>query len=159
MEMENNEEFTKEQAIKLHRDMWKWITKQIARNKEPLYIDELKEKYIANHTEFESVNYDCFACEYAKQEQQKVFKKWHGFNRCKFCPLEWGTAGDEDGYYMCLYNNKIGFNESLGLYNVCKSIYFKYLMELSNCDKKVLGLWKKQAKLAYKIAMLPAKEE
>lgn len=72
--MENNEEFTKEQAIKLHRDMWKWITKQIARNKEPLYIDELKEKYIANHTEFESVNYDCFACEYAKQEQQKVFK-------------------------------------------------------------------------------------
>ena len=157
---EITKELTKEQAIKLHRIMWLWIAKEIARNKKPMVIGRLKETYISRHTEFESVICDCFACEYGykKSTEEYVYggcceNSYHC--KCEFCPLEWRSSGDVKGHYMC-EENKSDSKDRYGLYASCKRVYRTYsYFEIS---KKSLSLWKKQAKLAYKIATLPEKE-
>lgn len=149
--MEGNK-LTKEQSTKLHRDMWLWIAKQIARYKKPMEIGDLKELYIYNYTDFKSVSCDCFACEYACQKVEEELKKGYDFDKCKFCPLEWGTSGDEEGRYMC-EDNTIDYEQSYGLYAKCKDIWKKSFGIGSEKD-----LYKRQVKLAYKIATLPEKE-
>lgn len=148
--MEGNN-LTKEQAIKLHRDMWLWIAKQIARNKKPMEIGDLKQSYIRCYTDFTLVAYDCFACDYAYQEKEEEYGYENYHCRCEFCPLEWGTCGDEEGNYMCM-ENMIDYEQSYGLYAKCKDIWNSFGI---GSEK---GLYKRQVKLAYKIAMLPEKE-
>lgn len=145
-------ELTKEQAVRLHRDMWLWIAKKIARYKKPMEIGGLKQIYIRCYTDFDSVVFGCFACEYAKQKVEEELKKGHEFFRCRFCPFNWGTSGDEDGNFMC--DENITDNESgYGLYAKCKGIWYESLRIGSEKD-----LYKRQVKLAYKIATLPEKE-
>ena len=149
---EITKEFTKEQAINLHRSMWLWIAKQIARYKNPMEIGDLKQSYIRCQTDFTLVSCDCFACDYAYQEKEEKYGYESYHCRCEFCPLEWGTCGDEDGNYMC-EENVINNKQGLGLYAKCKDVWNKSFIIGSKKD-----LYKRQVKLAYKIAMLPEKE-
>lgn len=140
---------TKERALELHRSMWLWISREIAKSKSILIISMLKEEYIEKYCDNKDINYDCFACEYAIQKAEEKYRNecCPRYYRCEFCPLEWGATGDEEGRYMCECNNNDSDDET-GLYTQCKN------MRGSNKDS-----WKKQAKLAYKIAMLPVRDE
>lgn len=80
-------EITKEQAVRLHRDMWLWIAKKIARYKKPMEIGGLKQIYIRCYTDFDSVVFGCFACEYAKQKVEEELKKGHDFLGVGFAHL------------------------------------------------------------------------
>lgn len=146
-------ELTKERAIELHRSMWMWIAREIARNKKPMEICNLKIMYIDCYTDFDFVTFVCFACEYADQKLEYEIKKEHECSRCKFCPLEWGTSGNENGNLMC-EDNRTYDGQGYGLYAKCRDV----LNESFGIGNKK-DLYKRQAKLAYKIAMLPEKKD
>lgn len=140
----------KERALELHRDMWLWISREIAKNRHTQDIDDLKVKYIERYCSGKNISYNCFACEYAyrkaKEKYGNIYRALH--YRCEFCPLEWNATGDEEGRCMCECNNN-DFDDETGLYARCRNI------GINDSNK---NSWKKQAKLAYKIAMLPEKE-
>lgn len=167
---------TKERALELHREKWLWIAKEIVRWKKPLDIDDLEkmfvERYvkecIENNIEYVKPKHNCSACEYAEQKMEEELKKGHGYFMCKFCPLNWGTSGDEEGRYMCELNDVVEFYnpiyEGTGLRSVCRRCraeYVRYLLGSSIKEWKIKRkqLYKKQAKIAYKIAMLPESEK
>lgn len=140
---------TKERALGLHRNMWLWISREIAKSKSMLIIDMLKEEYIEKYCDNKYINHNCFACEFAYRKAAEKYGNdyYTEILRSEFCPLEWGATGDEEGRYMCECNNN-DFDDETGLFAQCKN------MMGSNKDS-----WKKQAKLAYKIAMLPEKKD
>lgn len=146
---------TKEQLIDLHREMWKWIANEISKARDKLNIINLKEEFIDEYSskckrEGKPCVYpvsECFACEYACDRTIELHPNDYSEHcKCEYCPFEWFSSGDEEGHYMCECNNN--FDDKTGLYAQCKN------MRGSNKYS-----WKKQAKLAYKIAMLPAREE
>lgn len=106
-----------------------------------------KEEYIEKYCNNAPIDHYCFACEYAYRKAKEKYddKYYIAALRCEFCPLNWGTSGDEEGCYMCECND---FDYESGLYAQCRN------MRGSSKDS-----WKKQAKLAYKIAMLPESEK
>lgn len=157
---EITKEFTKEQAINLHRSMWLWIAKEIEKVGEPLEILQLKDSFICQYIirckrdrePYVIPRTDCFACEYACERTIELHPNDYSEHcKCEYCPLEWFSSGDEEGNYMCLENgDKIN-----GLYEQCRAIYFTSRGKSRNVKKKPT---KMQVKIAYKIAMLPEKE-
>lgn len=91
---------SREEAIKKHRDMWNWIADRIKESKSMQCIYGLKEKYTHQHNE--DVAYDCYLCQYCidkvGEEDRKI--------RCRECPLDWESKGDEYSLYQCLKNGK-----------------------------------------------------
>ena len=69
---------TKEEALKLHRDMWSAMRDEYGNNPSPRNRSEFKERYI-RQLGFEDVYFDCFLCEYANQQG-----RW-----CSACPIDW----------------------------------------------------------------------
>lgn len=84
---------SKEQAIKKHRELWRWIAKQTKKQQRIVTKDEyfkakrIKEKNIPyNH---------CYCCEYALDKNDQVER-----HMCKYCPLDWGqNQYCGDSYY------------------------------------------------------------
>lgn len=91
-------ELTKQEAIRLHREMWNWIAEQYENGSEET-VEYLKDAYC------EINNYDaycnCFCCEYA------MYKNEESSIRCASCPLIWGNEDIVNilggGYYCCVY--------------------------------------------------------
>ena len=125
---------SREEAIKKHRDMWNWIADRIKEMKRKVRIESLKRGYIERHNE--CVSYDCYLCDYCigMLEEGKYFP-----DRCKYCPLDWESDGDEDGLYQCLENS--GESE-IGLYE----------------EAQKTALWEEQYALCKKIANLKERE-
>ena len=153
--------FTKKQAIKLHRDMWKWIANEISKAGEPLEILDLKysfvHQYIIRCMEYGKPyvrpRVDCFACEYAYNRTIELHPNDYSEHcKCEYCPFEWFSSGDEEGNYMCI-ENRDNIN---GLYEQCRVIYCTSRGKSRKVKKK---LTKKQVELAYKIAMLPERQD
>lgn len=88
---------SREEAIRKHREMWNWIAERIKERKRLVDVVELKREYVEQHNE--SVSYNCYLCDYCIDMQGGV-----KFKRCKYCPLDWESDGDEDGLYQCLEN-------------------------------------------------------
>lgn len=121
---------SKEEAIRKHRDMWNWIADRIMERKQSVIIGELKREYVIQHNE--NIAYNCYLCEYCIGMLEKDEDEWKE-ERCKYCPLDWESDGDEDGLYQCLENH-----DEMGLY--------------SKADRTVV--WEEQYELCKKIANL-----
>lgn len=126
---------SREEAIKKHRDMWNWIAERIKESKNVQYIDGLKEEYTHQHNE--DVECNCYLCQYCMDKVRE--DRWA--ERCKYCPLDWESSGDEDGLYQCLDDCK------------CKGKYSGYYS-----IARITGNWVYQYELCKKIANLKERE-
>ena len=123
---------SKEEAIRKHREMWNWIAERIMERKRLVDVDELKREYVEQHNEF--VLYSCYLCDYCIDMMDgEEFEE-----RCKYCPLDWESGGDEDGLYQCSENH-----DEMGLY----------------IEVKITAVWEEQYKLCKKIANLKEVEQ
>lgn len=135
---------TREQAIAEHRKMWLWISRQIMKDykkhgtvKKPYWY---KCDYLNYNFPDETVKSKCFCCEYTKSLDES--------NCEEICPLYWNdrntilTCCESLGYYDVI--NKIACS-----YLTCQDVYYRISKEEA----------KRMARIAYKIAMLPIKEE
>ena len=118
---------SKEEAIRKHREMWNWIADRIMERKRLVDVDELKREYVEQHNE--EILYNCYLCDYCAG----ILNGEEFEERCKYCPLDWESDGDEDGLYQFLENHG-----EIGLYR--------------EADRTVL--WEEQYKLCKKIANL-----
>lgn len=86
-------ELTKEEAIRLHRELWGWLAENPGRDKRewPEWED--------NGGKFPRVRNLCFACEYDHQEGIKN----HSY-ACSDCPFEWPGKTCENMEDNGLYN-------------------------------------------------------
>lgn len=126
------ENLTKRAAISMHKEMWIWIAEEIARNKCVMVIEYLKVEFcIASNANPKNL---CFCCEYASQED------WLGVVYCSKCPVVWRNNVSAR-CYMAEYSRITRF------------------AGLTAEERYIEKNWKKQAKLAYKIAMLPERKE
>lgn len=80
---------TKDQAIKEHRKMWNWIAEQYKHGNTRV-VYELKKEYCSWYGI--EILHDCFCCEYA-------FNVCVHENRCKYCPIVWGTEHLHEGWF------------------------------------------------------------
>lgn len=121
-------QLTKEQAVQEHRKMWNWIADQYENKTELLNktkcVDDLKRCYIDAAFPDETIEYNCFCCEYDYQ--------CDGIGVCKYCPLQWDSV-----YNVCMCVDKDRENDSLyGLisdfnHNECIDDDFYYCASLA----------------------------
>lgn len=141
-------ELSREQAIKEHRKMWKWISRQIMKDyKEQYSIKKIiiyKKIYIENNFKNKHILGNCFCCQYAMNKSI--------LQRCTSnCPLYWNAENIEEicikGYYGSF---KQIFN-SITIGSVNKDSTEEYFI----CE----GGAKRLSKMAYKIAMLEERKD
>lgn len=130
--------FTLEETIRNHREMWLWISKKImedAKHGIAREIECYKRSYRAIVLKTKSyIRNDCFCCHYVT---------WTTRIGCDSCPFYW--------------NNRKG---EIRCYNK-KSYYYILMCRLHKMvdDGAEYEEAKKCATLAYKIAMLPVREQ
>ena len=98
----------REEAIRKHREMWNWIADRIMERKRSVIIDELKQEYVVQHNE--DILYSCYLCDYCIG----MLDDEECEERCKHCPLDWESSGDEYGLYQCITNYEDNY---IGLYD------------------------------------------
>ena len=118
---------SKEEAIRKHREMWNWIADRIIERKRSVIINRLKREYVGQHNE--EILYNCYLCDYCAG----ILNGEELEERCKYCPLDWESGGDEDGLCQCSDNH-----DEMGLY----------------VEAKRTVVWEEQYKLCKKIANL-----
>ena len=141
------EKLSREEAIRLHREMWNWIADENEKgNDVDKWLFLIKEGFIESkdlEVILESDEYKidcyCFCCEYAKQKADENGEEYD--YRCKYCPLEWGNA-NKDLLFMCCDHKRE--NDDEGLYCLWN-------------DEDILPIEK--AKYARQIANLPERKE
>ena len=84
-------ELTREEAVRLHRQMWLWIAKETERQKQIVFKTDY---FKAMKTKREDMPLNtCYCCEYTRGEGTKN-------TRCELCPMLWGGADNH-----CLNKN------------------------------------------------------
>lgn len=71
---------TREEALRLHREMWTDMQKTLGDDPEPSFREKFKRDWIRNHG-YDDVTNDCFLCEYSFDGT---------LTHCSGCPIEWG---------------------------------------------------------------------
>lgn len=74
-------DLTREEALKLHRQMWADMQKELGDNPDGLIREAFKDGWCRGHG-FENVKNDCFLCEYSHDKSL-----WF----CHHCPVKWPT--------------------------------------------------------------------
>lgn len=130
--------FTLEETIRNHREMWLWISQKImedAKHGIARTIECYKRSYKINVMKTrEYIRGDCFCCHYSR------FVVKIG---CDGCPLYWNNRKTEDRCY-----------KQRGYYCMLTCRLDKMVNDGVEYEEA-----KKCATLAYKIAMLPVREE
>lgn len=80
-------ELTRDEAIRLHLQMWSDMQKELG--DKPIAIEriEYKVRWLESHG-YENVAADCFLCEYAK----RMWRQNCGLSyasKCQYCPIVW----------------------------------------------------------------------
>ncbi len=138
----------RELAIKEHRKMWKWISRQIMKDwKEQCSIKTIsnyKHIYVENNFKNKYIRNNCFCCNY-------LFNKYDYCCCEDDCPLYWNAENTEKlctkGYYgsiLKIFNNAVKNLVTVGLID-----------EYSTCEEVARRL----SKMAYKIAMLEERKD
>lgn len=119
-------QLTKEQAIKKHRNMWNWIADQYENRTGLLNktecVDDLKHCYINMVLPEETIDCDCFCCEYDRQ--------FGGV--CERCQIEWDSifsclmCADKNAVDNNLYGLICDFN-----HDKCSDNDFSYCADLA----------------------------
>ena len=139
--------FTKQEAVRHHRDMWNWIADELEKHENTYEtIWELKEKFIDINFLPEILN-DCFCCQYVDSH---YYGKWGSPGACKICPLIWGNEEFVGDTCFC-EGLSLEDDETID-YEKTRGLYGKLIDVL--IDEKD---FEKGARLARKIANLPEK--
>ena len=95
---------TREEAIRQHRKMWRWIADKLKSEEVMSHfsIASYKREYIETYFPGSEIYTRCFLCEYA----DSVMKS-DGVIRCKYCPLKWGGSPDDSCMYLHKHNRII----------------------------------------------------
>ena len=137
---------TKEQAIAEHRKMWNWIADRLENHDDPgCDIHMYKMKYIKENFPYNNIMHNCFCCQYAAQEVDKIFG-----NFCINCPLVWGTEANTDEFFCEQGNCDIPI-ETLSLFDPDEGYglwSYAQILTVNNC-------YDEAAKVARQIANLP----
>lgn len=110
-------ELTREEALKLHREMWTDMLKELGEEGDIRIRGRFKTDWLEKHfsaTEDDVAN-ECFLCEYARQwyyEDELVLSGDDYFvsGCCEYCPIEW--RGDHDDYRFACERGSITWDES-----------------------------------------------
>lgn len=129
---------SRDEAIKKHRGMWNWIAERIRESERVWDVDNLKQEYVKQHNE--CVMHNCYLCQYCIDKVAE--DRWD--ERCKYCPLDWESSGDEDGLYQCLDDCECE-GKSSGYYSIARIT-------------RITGNWEYQYELCKKIANLKERE-
>lgn len=106
-------ELTREQALKLHRQMWSDMQDALGDNPDPnnrfiFKCNWIKDNGYINTYGVSDVLDDCFLCEYAFNE--KVKRKDN--TRCFYCPIDWSelTSPLSINHGFCIYSkSELGY--------------------------------------------------
>ena len=82
---------TREEALRLHREMWTDMQKELGDNPTPTQRIEFKHKWL-NARGYSEVECSCFLCEYARHDCAE---------NCNKCPIDWttlATYGKDDRF-------------------------------------------------------------
>lgn len=121
---------SKEDYIKMHREMWNWIAdniKDLIMNKHVKDILEAKELFIQNYLIGTDIRFNCFCCEYAIIESQDEYYY------CNYCPLNWNSKRYE---FMCEHNDSANWYKANRL---SIALYSKVHNGQSDCDKEYIA--------------------
>lgn len=125
---------TREQAIIEHRKMWNWIAEECLKRKKKV----LKADYLFNENKRYYPPLHCYCCGYAMQHVKDYDDGYP--QRCRYCPIDWGSNGIRKFTCIEIFNNSNGL--------IREGLYRKY--ELLNDNN-----YKVAASLAKQIAELP----
>ena len=131
-------ELTREEAIRLHRKMWRWIRDEILKQKRPVIE---REYFDTMHIKIrDRPDRNRYCCKYVQPEINKD-------GRCadsELCPIVWGnydftSCEDSDSPYgkweslMFFYDRVVEYKKSLGedFYEKCRLIVIQRLSELA----------------------------
>lgn len=151
----------REQAIREHREMWLWISKQVMKNRkigEPININSLKKEYlsrnelynlfVATGTQFYE---HCFCCTFAQQVNSLQRSKITGAISCCYCPINWERERNGEIRLLC--------SSRIGLYSVVVRMSRDYTVNfIYRTARQSERMARRIAKICYKIATLPEKE-
>ena len=90
---------TREEALKLHRQMWTDMQKVFGDTPDLIERFEYKNEWCKKHFPKEQIEAHCFLCEYTKQ---------YGEYCCDHCPIKW----DEDDDYDCCTGLGVNYEHS-----------------------------------------------
>ena len=85
-------ELTREEALRLHRQMWTDMQTALGDNPHPIERAEFKWSWCESHFPDDDIYAHCFLCEYLKQNHIKCY-------RGKGCLVKWPKTGCLDDYY------------------------------------------------------------
>lgn len=80
-------DITKDEALEFHRQMWTDMRRDLGDNPDKKTRNNYKTKWCNEHFPNNDIAYNCFLCEYARQQGLKV--NVPSDERCKFCPIDW----------------------------------------------------------------------
>lgn len=107
-----NKRLTREEALRLYRDMWVKMRIKYGNYANPVERINFKEEYCKEYLESigaergEVIDNDCFLCEYTAQMD--------AFDCLKDCPIDWSK--------LCTKHDDVKYGSCVGLYNG-ESIY------------------------------------
>ena len=109
--------FTKEEAIRLHQEMWSDMREKLGDNPESYIRWEFKHKWLKTHGYTDvygevRIECNCFLCEYAEDKHNEELEKGVHRKWCAHCPIDWSelTPDRNDyNYGYCLYINDDGY--------------------------------------------------
>ena len=84
-------DLTREQALKLHREMWGDMQKKLGDKPSEASRIYFKEEWCKEHFPDEKIFAHCFLCEYTVDE--------NGIADCHRCPILWGSEKKRTGVY------------------------------------------------------------
>lgn len=91
--------FNKKEAVRLHRELWRWLAEN---------SDRTKSEW-PGWKNFPRVKNHCFLCEYAQEKQAQAKEKSTRLRHmflCFWCPADWGVDRCEDPH-SCFANWKL----------------------------------------------------
>lgn len=86
-------ELTREQALKLHRQMWTDMQRDLGDCPTGIERVNYKEKWCEEHFLTGMIANDCFLCEYAFHNSESI--------GCNSCPIIWGNEDKTPCGYCC----------------------------------------------------------
>lgn len=90
-------DLTREEALKLHRQMWTDMQKELGNDPTGVRRHIFKERWCEKHKPRDVVYNDCFLCDYVKHAMRKK-EICSLFLHCQLCPIAWPT---HDGNCYC----------------------------------------------------------
>lgn len=82
---------TREEALKLHYEMWSDMQRDLGDNPIGYAREDYKSEWCDKHFPNYLVAFDCFLCEYGKQQRTQLYGVDYGKLRCEFCPIDWSS--------------------------------------------------------------------